>query len=281
MAGRATVDSVRPVYPAGPQRAELFGNPSRIDGRERCEVRPIFAKLNVNANARGSCYLELRNTKVLVSVFGPRPIPELEFSETGRLSCIVQYAPFSTVQRLSNSGGSGSSLSSRNQAAVSKRELEREASIMLHQAVQSSVRLDDLQKSVVDLNCCVLEDDGSVLAALIMAASLALSSACIELVDLVAACTVLVVPADPGSAKNSNLAIDESRVYVDPCAAEQEHGSLVTVAYMPAMNLISHVTGDVEQVVKFAVEGARETAEFMRSVLKEELKAASTVVPII
>ena len=46
----------------------------RIDGRKPDEIRSLNAKLGVFNTADGSSYLEQGNTKVLVTVHGPREV---------------------------------------------------------------------------------------------------------------------------------------------------------------------------------------------------------------
>lgn len=57
-------------------------------------------KTGIISQAKGSAYLELNKTKVLVSVFDPREIPRLsEFSPNGELYCEFKFAPFSNYER--------------------------------------------------------------------------------------------------------------------------------------------------------------------------------------
>ncbi|KAJ3637623.1 hypothetical protein MTP99_001066 [Tenebrio molitor] len=48
---------------------------SRADGRSLKDHRKIFMKAGVVSHAKGSAYIELDKTKVIVSVFDPREIP--------------------------------------------------------------------------------------------------------------------------------------------------------------------------------------------------------------
>lgn len=69
-----------------------------------------------------------------------------------------------------------------------------ELSSRLHDAIVPSIPLDLLRKNVVDVFVMVLQNDGGVLGAAVMAASLALADSGVELYDLVSACSVAVVP---------------------------------------------------------------------------------------
>lgn len=57
-------------------------------------------KTGVVSQAKGSAYLEMRNTKVVCSVFDPREIPnKSEFSVNGELYCEFKFATFSCKKR--------------------------------------------------------------------------------------------------------------------------------------------------------------------------------------
>lgn len=57
-------------------------------------------KTHIVTQAKGSAYLELNKTKVIVSVFNPREIPRLsEFTPNGELYCEFKFAPFSCPER--------------------------------------------------------------------------------------------------------------------------------------------------------------------------------------
>ena len=70
---------------------------------------------------------------------------------------------------------------------------EREFSLLLDQSLSPAVRLELYPKSTVDIYITVLETDGTAatLAASITAASLALADAGVEMVDVVAAYSVV------------------------------------------------------------------------------------------
>lgn len=73
---------------------------------------------------------------------------------------------------------------------------DREAATVLQSCLEAAVQLDSFPKSIVHLNCVIMESAGSDLAVLITAASLALADAGIPMFDLVTACS-LVGPHQP------------------------------------------------------------------------------------
>lgn len=51
----------------------------RLDGRRANELRKMHCKLGLQSHADGSAYLEMGNSKVLASVYGPRQVNENDF----------------------------------------------------------------------------------------------------------------------------------------------------------------------------------------------------------
>lgn len=100
-------------------------------------------------------------------------------------------------------------------------------------ALQPAVRRDLFPNAHLDIFVSVLQDDGSVIPAALLAASIALSQAQIEMYDSVVACSAL---------------IHESMIIVDPTKQEMEMlekspkaRSLLTCALMPNQNRITQI----------------------------------------
>ncbi|XP_053687391.1 exosome complex component MTR3-like [Sabethes cyaneus] len=165
---------------------------SRKCGRKNNESRKYFMKLGVVSTAKGSAYLELGNTKVIVSVFDPREIPKQnKFRELGELYCDFKFSPFACTHRKSP------------QTDVEERSL----AAAMAKALQPVVCRHLFPNFQIDIFANVLEDDGSVLAAAITAAGLALCDATISMFDVVTATTV---------------AVFQDKVYTDPTLAEEK-----------------------------------------------------------
>jgi len=106
-------------------------------------------------------------------------------------------------------------------------------SAILQSALEPAVRRDLFPNAHLDLFISVLQDDGSVLPAAIIAATTALAQAQIELLDSVTACSAL---------------IRESMILVDPTGQEeavlsknQNERCVVTCAMMPNLNRITQI----------------------------------------
>ena len=74
----------------------------RLDGRRPGEIRNVECKLGVmSSRATGSAYLEMGNTKVLCSVFGPKESSQRSKALFDRavITCECSTAPFATGER--------------------------------------------------------------------------------------------------------------------------------------------------------------------------------------
>ena len=150
----------------------------RLDGRRWNELRRLYAQISTQAAADGSSYLEMGNTKILVSVTGPA-----EGRQTGqrgggsgnlaKVEVEINFAGFSGVDRR-------------------KRKSDKRTSEMEHclkSAYEGLLLLHLYPHSTITLNVYIISQDGSLLAACINAATLALIDAGIPMTDYLVACT--------------------------------------------------------------------------------------------
>ncbi|XP_061995390.1 exosome complex component RRP41-like [Rosa rugosa] len=215
----------------------------RTDGREFHQCRPAFFKTGAVNAAAGSAYAEFGNTKVIVSVFGPRESKKaMMYSDIGRLNCNVSYTTFATPAR-----GQGSD--------------HKEFSSMLHKALEGAIILETFPKTTVDVFALVLESGGSDLPVVISCASLALADAGIMMYDLVASVSV--------SCLGKNLVID-------PVLEEESYqdGSLM-LACMPSRYEVTQltITGEwstpkINEGMQICLDASAKLATIMRECLK-------------
>lgn len=233
------------------KRPPIFGDVDwvRSDGRGFHQCRPAFLRTGAVNSASGSAYAEFGNTKVIVSVFGPRESKKaMMYSDSGRLNCNVSYTTFATPIR-----GQGSD--------------HKEFSSILHKALEGAIIVDSFPKTTVDVFALVLESGGGDLPVVISCASLALADAGIMMYDLVASVSV--------SCLGKNLVID-------PISDEESYqdGSLM-ITFMPSRNEVTQltVTGEwstpkIHEAVELCLDACSKLGKIMRSCLKE---AASPV----
>ncbi|XP_048424832.1 exosome complex component RRP41-like isoform X1 [Pyrus x bretschneideri] len=212
--GGATPSTYAPSPTTQKTKSLIFGNDDvdwvRSDGREFHQCRPAFFKTGAVNCASGSAYAEFGNTKVIVSVFGPRESKKaMMYSDIGRLNCDVSYTTFATPVR-----GQGSD--------------HKEFSSMLHKALEGAIILESFPKTTVDVFALVLESGGSDFPVIISCASLALADAGIMMYDLVASVSV--------SCLGKNLVID-------PILEEESYqdGSLMLTC-MPSRYEVTQLT---------------------------------------
>ncbi|GAB4859237.1 Exosome complex component RRP41-like [Ancistrocladus abbreviatus] len=234
------------------QARHILNDPDwvRSDGRGFHQCRPAFLRTGAVNAAAGSAYAEFGNTKVIVSVFGPRESKKaMLYSDTGRLNCNVSYTTFATSVR-----GQGSD--------------HKEFSSMLHKALEGAIILESFPKTTVDVFALVLESGGSDLPIVISCASLALADSGIMMYDLVAAVSV--------SCLGTNLIID-------PVAEEESYqdGSLM-ITSMPSRNEVTQltITGEwstqkIHEAMQLCLDACAKLGTVMRSCLKDAASATN------
>ncbi|ESW04267.1 hypothetical protein PHAVU_011G080900 [Phaseolus vulgaris] len=243
--GGATPATYSPSLTVDKKKPPLFKEDwVRPDGRGFHQCRPAFFRTGAVNAASGSAYAEVGNTKVIVSVFGPRESKKaMMYSDTGRLNCNVSFTTFATPVR-----GQGSD--------------HKEYSAMLNKALEGAIILESFPKTTVDVFALVLESSGSDLPVVISCASLALADAGIMMYDLVASVSV--------SSFSKNLVID-------PILEEEncQDGSLM-ITCMPSRYEITQltVTGEwssprINEGMQLCLDACAKLAKIMRSCLKE------------
>ncbi|RYR70400.1 hypothetical protein Ahy_A03g016893 isoform B [Arachis hypogaea] len=217
---------------------ETWGEQGYIRMQRDIDAKQVFRTGAVNA-ASGSAYAEFGNTKIIVSVFGPRESKKaMMYSDIGRLNCNVSYTTFASPVR-----GQGSD--------------HKEYTAMLHKALEGAIILESFPKTTVDVFALVLESGGSDLPVVISCASLALADAGIMMYDLVASVSV--------SCLSKNLVID-------PIFEEEnsQDGSLM-ITCMPSRYEITQLTftGEwstpkIDEGMQLCLDACAKLAKIMR-----------------
>nr|XP_056718341.1 exosome complex component MTR3 [Euleptes europaea] len=206
---------------AAAEEEEAAAAAGAASGRDPTALQPLFARVGLLSQAKGSAYVELGGgTKVLCAVAGPREagaggaVGAGGAGEArGRLRCEFRRAPFC------GRGGRG-------------RPGEREAALgaALREALEPAVRLSRYPRAQLDVSALVLQDGGSALAAALCAAGLALADAGVELFDLVAACALCRAP--------------DGRWLLQPAEREERAAAArLTLALLPALGQVCGLLG--------------------------------------
>jgi exosome complex component MTR3 len=253
--------------------------------RSSKSIRHLTINRHILSNSTGSSLIEIGHTKILCNVHGPRPLtnPNSKGDITsGSLTCQIRYAPFANhkldhLNQVSNLDGYGYS---------NKQSKEMELSSKLQDAIFPSLPLDLIQKNVVEIYCLVLQDDGNILPAMVIAASLALADAGVEVYDLVSAFSVAVIPKGLVDMQETDTGGEESLckshagycLLADPNAREvlaaESGGGVLTIAMMKSWrevvfwdqtgSLPSEVLGEAGELCR---EGCVTMHRFMRRAL--------------
>ncbi|KAI8920689.1 ribosomal protein S5 domain 2-type protein [Entophlyctis helioformis] len=158
-------------------RAELVSPEGlRVDGRRPAELRRLLARIGLLAQADGSAYIELGNTKCLAAVYGPKEPRLASAALHDRASINVEFnvASFSSGER-------------KTKLRKDRRLLEF-ASI-IKRTFEPVVMTASFPRSDIDIYIQILQLDGGALHAAINASCLAMIDAGIPMADFVVACS--------------------------------------------------------------------------------------------
>lgn len=227
----------------------------RLDGRRWNELRRIHAQISTQAAADGSSYLELGNTKVLCTVTGPS-----EGRQTGqrggkdneaKIDVEIGFAGFSGVERR-------------------RRKLDKRTAEMQHclETAYGDVVIANLYPhSTISINLHILSQDGSLLAACLNAATLALIDAGVPMTDYLVACTAA------SSATSSDS--DNSDPLLDLNGLEEQELPFLTVGTLGRSDRVSVLVMEsrvrmerVEGMLAVGIEGCKRMREILDGVVK-------------
>jgi len=237
-----------------PAQASPLVTPTGIrrDARTIDEFRQLSLRLGAVPKAAGSACLELQDTKVVCSVFGPQQTEGKDYLQRGQLECTLRFTSFAQRERRRPVQGGAPD--------------EKSFSSSLAAALIGSVQLEQYPKSTIVLSVLVLQDGGGVLPAAITCASLALADAGIRLYDMVASCCCGFV---------------EGSLVLDPSSTELRVSSSESlVALMPSLNQLTLLQQDgassfeqTTQSLQLALDGCAKLHERMCSTLRAKAQA--------
>jgi exosome complex component RRP41 len=227
-------------------RTKLIVDGIRSDGRKVNELRPIKIEVGTLKNAEGSAYIEFGKNKIVAAVYGPKEVHPKHNALPDRslLRCRYHMSPFSTEER--------------KNPAPSRREIE--ISKVIREALEPAVMLSDYPRTAIDVFVEVLQSDGGSRCAGIVASSLALADAGINMRDMVTACAAGKV---------------DGQIVLDVNDTEDKEGEAdMPVAYLPNLNQITLLQLDgmltleeFQKTFKLALEGCKQVYALQREAL--------------
>lgn len=131
-------------------------------------IPSFFLKHSIIDNANGSAYLEINNTIIEVSIFGPRPIRG-SFIDRASVSVDCKFLPHiiqpmaSIFNDTTTSGGGGGGISSSNRGyRTGMNNIEHKLSSYLETCVLSSLILEKYLKSTIDIQVSIISIDKEI-----------------------------------------------------------------------------------------------------------------------
>ncbi|TQV90928.1 hypothetical protein V2A60_008389 [Cordyceps javanica] len=236
----------------------------RVDGRRWNELRRMHALIRTQDAADGSSYLEIGHTKVMCVVSGPSEQQQSQKRGGGQqanaasrdgatVSVDIIIAGFSSVDRKKRG---------RNDKRIQEME------ITIAKAFASNLHTHIFPHSTISISLHVLSQDGSLLAALLNAATLALVDAGIPMTDYVAACTA-------GSTSSFAAGDDAADPLLDLNNQEEQELPYLTVATLGDSDRVAVLACEsrvqvsrLEGMLVVGVDGCRQVRSFLDGVVK-------------
>lgn len=169
------VGSLKPS--SGDMEVELTKGPD--------DIKKMFLKTGFISNANGSSYLEVEDTIIQVSVFGPRPIKG-SFIDQASFSVDCKFLPH--IPQLNEQLFNESDTTTNRNGRTGLTSTEQRVSSYIETALLPSILLSKYPKSTIDIHITIIENKLPLLNLInwiINGSSLALVDSGIELRDVV------------------------------------------------------------------------------------------------
>ncbi|KAI0097927.1 ribosomal protein S5 domain 2-like protein [Nemania sp. FL0031] len=237
----------------------------RVDGRRWNELRRLHGQIRTQAAADGSSYLEMGNTKVMCVITGPS-----EDKRRGLVASASTAAGGSNAADISVSivVGGFSSVDRKKRGRGDKRTQELQATIA--KALAANLHVHLYPRSTIGISLHVLSQDGSLLAALINAATLALVDAGVPMTDYLVACTA-------GSTSTHAAGDEDADPLVDLNTQEEQELPFLTLATLGATDKVSVLVCEtrvqvsrLEGMMASAADACKGVRDFLDRVVREK-----------
>eukprot|EP01135_Chromosphaera_perkinsii_P009860 Nk52_evm1s1934 gene=Nk52_evmTU1s1934 len=238
----------------------------RMDGRKSHELRRCHFSMGVLSDADGSAYVELGNTKVLATVYGPKEsaLRSKAMHDRALVNCTFSLASFST----SASGGSasGASKSRRGGAGVSGGDKKAaDMAKIIKETFESTILVRLYPRSEININVEILQGDGGHLSAALNACTLGVVDAGIPMLDYTCSCSAGFIEGLPVLDINY---IEETAGGPElVLAVTPKSGKIVVLQMGPRLH-----ADKLRSVVELASKGCMEVAQIMDQVVKSRTR---------
>ncbi|KKA28565.1 hypothetical protein TD95_002909 [Thielaviopsis punctulata] len=240
----------------------------RTDGRRWNELRRLHAQIRTQDAADGSSYLEMGHTKVMCVVNGPNESTKRGGGGGGMQSGGGGLAGNAAAVQVSIVVAGFSSVDRKKRARNDRRTQELEATIA--RALAATLHTHLFPHSSISIALHVLSQDGSLLAALLNAATLALIDAGIPMTDYISACTA-------GSTSTYAAADEGADPLLDLNSHEEQELPFLTVGTLGASDKVVVLLCEsrmqisrLEGMLAVGVDGCKQVRQFLNAVVKEK-----------
>ncbi|KAI1756847.1 ribosomal protein S5 domain 2-like protein [Xylaria castorea] len=242
----------------------------RVDGRRWNELRRLHGQIRTQAAADGSSYLEMGNTKVMCVIAGPsedagRRRAGMGVSASGSTAAGGSAAADVVVSIVV---GGFSSVDRKRRARGDKRIQELQATIA--KALASNLHVHLYPRSTISISLHVLSQDGSLLAALINAATLALVDAGVPMTDYLVASTA-------GSTSTHSAGDEGADPLVDLNTQEEQELPFLTLGTLGATDKVAVLVCEtrvqvsrLEGMMASAADACKGVRKFLDQVVREK-----------
>ncbi|KAI1436812.1 ribosomal protein S5 domain 2-like protein [Xylaria sp. CBS 124048] len=239
----------------------------RVDGRRWNDLRHLHGQIRTQAAADGSSYLEMGNTKVMCVIAGPS-------EDAGKRRGLAAAAttasggPNSADVSVSIVVGGFSGVDRKKRTRNDKRIQELQSTIA--KALAANLHVHLYPRSTISVSLHVLSQDGSLLAALINAATLALVDAGVPMTDYLVACTA-------GSTSAYAAGDESADPLIDLNAQEEQELPYLTIGTLGATDKVSVLVCEsrvqisrLEGMMASAADGCKGIRGFLDRVIREK-----------
>ncbi|PHH93049.1 hypothetical protein CDD83_1751 [Cordyceps sp. RAO-2017] len=237
----------------------------RVDGRRWNELRRLHAQIRTQDAADGSSYLEMGHTKVMCVVTGPSESQGQQGQQRraglagqrdgAAISVNLVVAGFSSVDR-------------KKRGRNDKRIQEMESTIA--KTLASTVHTHLYPHSTISISLHILSQDGSLLAALLNAATLAVIDAGIPMSDYIAACTA-------GSTSSYAAGDESADPLLDLNSQEEQELPFLTVATLGDSDRVAVLVCEsrvqvsrLEGMLVVGLDGCKQVKRLLDRIIKDQ-----------
>jgi len=224
----------------------------RFDKRKFDEMRPMSMSVGVLPNCAGSAEVKVGDTIAIAGVYGPKKVrpKHAELSDKLLIRCYYDLVSFSVPDRA--------------RPGPSRRSIE--LGLVIKNALEKSIFVENYPKSMIEVFVEITQADAGSRCAAIIAASLAIADAGIEMRGF--------VPAVAAGKIDDLICLDVTKAEED--YHDGEGPTDIPVAYIPSIDEVTLLQldgkigkDDLVKAIELGIKGCKQIEEMMKQTIKE------------